>query len=301
MLSQFSTGADQQRARRVYCVEHTADDPFWEHINAAYARQIDLKLFDTIEINRDELEALIDFSDQQTINDTFTQPALPEFRLIIRSGDGVESLSYTKSILHSLHFRHQNKRTARINPITYQPILDIHYSAQVSGRTDNIVCAIVNRDDQVTRFSMFPCWARQPLPNGDLFDASKDELFSKFTAIYVAIQKLLYQRPELIAQATTQTVFASPINNQKTQKKKRKKPPKALLVKKIWLQPENLVPTTTKKRTISCPSWGVIGHYRTYKSGKQVWIAPYRKGKHRQQSEAYVAKEYQLVTTDNAN
>lgn len=29
------------------------------------------------------------------------------------------------------------------------------------------------------------------------------------------------------------------------------------------------------------PVLGVIGHMRTYKSEKQIWIAPYRKGKER--------------------
>ena len=45
---------------------------------------------------------------------------------------------------------------------------------------------------------------------------------------------------------------------------------------------------------MTCPCWGVIGHWRTYKTGKQVWIAPYRKGKERKTSSAYSPKEYAL-------
>ena len=45
---------------------------------------------------------------------------------------------------------------------------------------------------------------------------------------------------------------------------------------------------------ITCPCWGVAGHMRTYKTGKQVWIKPYRKGKQRHDPAAYVPKEYQL-------
>ena len=36
---------------------------------------------------------------------------------------------------------------------------------------------------------------------------------------------------------------------------------------------------------IQCECWGVRGHYRTYKSGKQVWINAYKKGKKRQEME----------------
>lgn len=45
-------------------------------------------------------------------------------------------------------------------------------------------------------------------------------------------------------------------------------------------------------KVIRCPCWGVMGHWRTYKSGKKVWIAPYRKGKERNNPKAYVPKEY---------
>ena len=47
---------------------------------------------------------------------------------------------------------------------------------------------------------------------------------------------------------------------------------------------------------INCPSWGVIGHIRTYKSGKKVWIKPYRKGKERKNTAVYSSKDYDLVT-----
>ena len=36
-----------------------------------------------------------------------------------------------------------------------------------------------------------------------------------------------------------------------------------------------------RTHNITCPCWGVMGHYRTYSNGKQVWIHPYLKGKFR--------------------
>ena len=46
------------------------------------------------------------------------------------------------------------------------------------------------------------------------------------------------------------------------------------------------------KHNMQCPSWGVIGHYRKYKNGKVVWIAPYKKGKQRSKPNAYKPKDY---------
>ena len=48
-----------------------------------------------------------------------------------------------------------------------------------------------------------------------------------------------------------------------------------------------------KKRVqeISCPAWGVRGHFRHYKSGKTVFIQPYVKGKKRDE---YKGKVYDL-------
>lgn len=45
-------------------------------------------------------------------------------------------------------------------------------------------------------------------------------------------------------------------------------------------------------RKIECPCWGVMGHWRCYKSGKRVWIKPYQKGKERNNPSSYCAKDY---------
>lgn len=36
---------------------------------------------------------------------------------------------------------------------------------------------------------------------------------------------------------------------------------------------------------IQCECWGVRGHYRTYKSGKKIWINAFKKGKKRNETE----------------
>ncbi len=51
-----------------------------------------------------------------------------------------------------------------------------------------------------------------------------------------------------------------------------------------------------KKAEIKCLAWGVRGHYRHYKNGKTIYIAPFVKGKER---EKYAGKEYVLLPKDN--
>ena len=49
-----------------------------------------------------------------------------------------------------------------------------------------------------------------------------------------------------------------------------------------------------RHNVITCECWGVAGHWRTYKSGKKVFIAAYRKGKKRDDPNAYVPKGYSI-------
>ena len=53
-------------------------------------------------------------------------------------------------------------------------------------------------------------------------------------------------------------------------------------------------------REITCPVWTVRGHMRHYKSGKTVYVAPYRKGKERDSASAASGKEYVLTGGDHA-
>ena len=46
------------------------------------------------------------------------------------------------------------------------------------------------------------------------------------------------------------------------------------------------------RHEIKCLCWGVRGHVRHYKNGNEVFIKPYKKGKERNNENAYVAKTY---------
>ena len=50
----------------------------------------------------------------------------------------------------------------------------------------------------------------------------------------------------------------------------------------------------SSKRVITCNLWEVGGHYRRYKSGKVVYIKPYKKGKDRNEN-SVIYKEHLVL------
>lgn len=52
---------------------------------------------------------------------------------------------------------------------------------------------------------------------------------------------------------------------------------------------------TNSGRKFKCPAWRVTGHPRHYKNGKVTYIAPYPKGKERDNPDAFIEKEYRFV------
>lgn len=48
-----------------------------------------------------------------------------------------------------------------------------------------------------------------------------------------------------------------------------------------YVNDNGLLIKSSENHKITCPCWSVRGHYRTYKSGKKVFVKPFEKGKER--------------------
>lgn len=93
------------------------------------------------------------------------------------------------------------------------------------------------------------------------------------------------------------------IEEKRVQKKNFKKKSKGKGQRKIrLLKSYTLIRTepivSHRHGKITCPCWGVRGHYRHYKSGKVVFIAAYQKGKDRSR---YTSKEYVVFRKESKN
>jgi len=107
------------------------------------------------------------------------------------------------------------------------------------------------------------------------------------------IQDALINRPTIFI---SRKEFYRPNQSSNPREKKhtRRRVVKAYRV--ITLVPDGLLPSpSSEKRVIACPCWGVIGHWRVYKSGKRVWISPYEKGRDRGNASHYQSKEYKIM------
>ena len=116
------------------------------------------------------------------------------------------------------------------------------------------------------------------------------EIIRNIKLIYLAVQKAMYDKP-VVFTLTDKTKIRHGMGHTN---KKHKKKNKVKVIKRYVLNPEELKKYGEPQRHMSCPCWGVLGHWRTYKSGKVVWINPYRKGKERNNPSAYTPKNYLL-------
>ena len=110
---------------------------------------------------------------------------------------------------------------------------------------------------------------------------------------YFMVQTLLYNRPEIFKKTTERMTFNMSMTGNERHPKDRKRVVK--MVKVLHIDQGEIEKLVKAHREMTCPCWGVIGHWRRYKSGKKVWIEPYRKGKKRNDPKAYSPKEYRRM------
>ena len=104
--------------------------------------------------------------------------------------------------------------------------------------------------------------------------------------VYWDIQFVLRNLPSVFIKSTSQKV--KKIGNNKVSKNKHR----IKLINHYRINEKTLAKKSTFK--ISCPAWGVRGHYRLNPAtGKRdIWVKPYIKGKERHNPSKYVEKEY---------
>ena len=113
---------------------------------------------------------------------------------------------------------------------------------------------------------------------------------------YAILYKVFTNKPELLT-LRTKPVAVTPVDGKKIKHSKKKKRNKVKIVKYTVINTEDIntedIKSNRGKHEITCPAWGVAGHWRTYKkTGKKVWIAPYKKGKQRDNPDMYKSKDY---------
>lgn len=251
------------------------------------------ELFDSITLTPAQIDKMLPQIEtmQYSGSDLLTAPSLREFKLIIANEEGKNIIYFRKSFLPQREVFYG--KTSNV----YIPCIDayVYYSDRDYGMPNvivNIGKSILSSEDKK---QMNMTYQRLIYRNSPIYSENPefDDLFREYKFLYMLVQKALYDRPTVFVAATVPT-HVSP--NRKSKHKKGKR--KVVMRKVLRFDTEEFSDYVKAHHEITCPSWGVIGHWRTYRNGNKIWIKPYRKGKERYNDTAYSAKEYTMLKED---
>lgn len=267
-------------------------EPGMEEWFRRWGAPVDCSVYDTIEMTDVELNALLPQVETMKYSgsDLMLEPSLKEFVLKIKdsSGRGENTVLFKETLVPERDpvLDGELSRTDR-------PLLDVYFFFGTGRTADAVVnmgsCRFEGGDGKyMTATYQRPVWAKDWQ---SMEDSYLNDLFRYVKFGYMLIQKALYERPVVFSKVSSRKVSRPAYGGKGNRKKKRV----VKAVRVMRTNSEEFARYAKKQREISCPCWGVIGHWRNCRSGKKVWVRPHRKGRERDNPAAYSPKEYQLA------
>ena len=265
---------------------------------ATWSHPTGFEKLDTIHTSEEALNdmvAMFETMEDRGI-DLLEKPALPEFTLSAREP---APLRNPRSVL--VRYKRSAMRDAVTIPVgddctqVTKPVIDAYVSFNKTDAIDIVMTLYAVRirigEKTMTATGQEVHWINRDTVEGciaanDKYDPELFEVYRGIKMSYLAIQRALKHRPTVFYTSTGKKQAHSENGEYIPQKHADR------AVRMICINDRELRRYTEPIRHMNCPCWGVIGHMRRYKSGKEVWIKPYRKGKERNNPEAYQAKQY---------
>lgn len=233
-------------------------------------------------------------------SNTLQNPSIPEFVVIAQEESNINTyIGYRKTLLTKDDILpNEFQGVTRI----MVPVIDAYVYINNGGSLCNFVitickCILEKAGREMTSTGQFISYVHDDPISRSYTECDPQYIFEfsrSVKMIYFATQMLSTERPELLCYG--RTAVSEP--HLKSKKKSgHKRPVRMIRTIRIPECATTLLAESLKRESfkISCPCWGVAGHWRTYKkTGKKVWIEPYRKGKKRHDSAAYQPKNYQF-------
>ena len=277
------------------------NDPRYSKWQSHWKSHHGFERLDTIRGTQSEMDKMVSVlaEMQNQSSGLLERPALREFELVVR--EPIPSMEMTvvrfkKTVLPAVPVRIPGKDGVYME---FVPYIDAYVSFRNPSEVDMVMTMFAfhaydeNGKERLSGTAQKEYWR-----NGNpVFNAMANsdpmgflEIQRDIKLIYLAIQKAMYDKPVVFVESTgAERVATVPANT-----KGKKKRSVVKVQKTIRLDSAELKKYAEHHSHMTCPCWGVVGHWRNYKSGKQVWIAPYRKGKERNNPNAYCPKEYQM-------
>lgn len=229
-----------------------------------YDRYIDDTTYDSVELRVDDaLDILYKINDgevsDQELSNLFITPAIKYLKIILDDTIGMLFMPPLK-----------------VKNMPPDRIMDVYvYRIKNGINTNAIVYDIRGRmgENNVIELSQnITCFTHTDQNNVSM---EKDPPV-KILGFYMAVQYALTHRPDAIQTKTDEPTA----HHTKTKASKSRQPSKINIGKRYVISRGIMDKTPHKKHEMTCPSWSVAGHWRTYKkTGKRVWIEGYKKGK----------------------
>jgi len=274
-----------------------------------WANGCNWRRFDQISSNAQRITSLIDemIETKNLSSDLLLDPSLEEFSLLLCEPLRVENtfICFRKTIMKSDDFI---PPFSGENVIEYSPAVDAYVYLNNAGSRCNMVVNIgrmlmTNGKNTMRSTYSLPVW-RDDDPESLVNQATTEYLYEFSRSVklmYMAIQYALLNRPTRFVLSGPARPVVPAVSNDRHHNKKNKC--KAVEVRYLRLidEPVPVRDENAEKRSMNCPCWGVMGHVRHYKSGKTIWIKPYRKGKERKKPDSYQPKEYEIPERRSQN
>lgn len=277
-------------------------DPTKAGVTAQWPESGSWKSLDRIELTLGETNLLIDSLESMpyTGSDLLLEPSIPEFSLLVHT---TTPCTMSNVICFKQTMFSQQEHVDQTNGLTTTmiPIIDAFF--QTDQHQDNLDAIIsIGRTVFDKNGKGFSATYSNPIMQNQLKlslmrseEGKPVDIRDQARGIklmYLAIQYALRHRPTVFSVSTENVVVKIPRKHGGKSRRKIK------AIKVLRINPKHLSSESLEPRKIACPCWGVMGHYRTTKSNKQVWVKPHLKGKHRDNLNAYQAKQYVIQTGD---
>lgn len=264
-----------------------AQSKTWHRLDRVYATEAQIV----------ELAEVLETSEYFS-STTLEHPSIPEFTVI--SDDprpGVNTyVCFRKSVLTV-----DDIPTEEFDTTTRQmvPVIDAYVYLNNRGTLCNYVltlckCVLSNKEHQLPSTGQFVTYVHDDPVSHACMNFDPEYMFEfnrTIKMLYMIVQMVSLERPEIICYGRTPAQHGS---SEGKKKSGNKKPVRMVKTLRFPACTATMLAEHIKRNPakINCPCWGVAGHWRTYKSGKKVWIKPYRKGKQRHNPAVYQPKCY---------
>lgn len=277
------------------------DDPDADTWSEVWKKPCGWENLDRIVMDEEEAVALVGRLEGMPYegSELVMNPSLPEFTCIVRQagGPGETLVAFKKTILPPDGPSYEQGGIRAVSRHTIDAYVHINNGGSYADEIISIGQFIFSEGrEKVTSTYSHIVWTRYDNPM--LEDSQANAEFSRnVKLLYMAVQKALYDRPSVFVTGQGRQAAG---HGGKGKGRKQEGFRKVKAVRVIRLSKEEMAGYCAESRKMNCPSWGVIGHWRNYKSGRKVWIHPYRKGRERNNPGQYAAKEYEIGGMGNA-